>query len=892
MNDMTKKQWLAAIATLTAVSTGTIPAQAATNFTDIGTYSESVQKEIEALTLAKIVQGTSETTFSPARNITRAQVVKLLGRFLVNEGYAKVPEDWETKQRFNDVSLTATDKDLLLNAAVVYDAKVFQGSNGALMSTQFVSRENMALILDRASKVILGKSFSERYKEDETLQASVKDIFVAKAESRVAIEALKAFGVSNVDTFNPKSYVTRANFVSFLHRAFFTGLMEPPITITEAVATSKTTLSVTLSDGTKHEVTLKEALEENLLTTVTFMIDETEYSATVMFKEAELRVKQVEQLNGAQLAIHFNHAITTVGDVSVRGIDVTNGVNMENVTLSADKRTAIVTLDSEMVGRYVVAVSQFKAASGVTNTGFDEVLTFEEDTKAPTISGTEQPFANRVVVKFSEPLREIGTVTLALEDGTAVVAATSFGEQRNEVVFDLSSTAIPANAELVATFVGTADIAGNLIAPNPSTTTFQKEEADGTPPTITEVEQTGAKEMKIVFSEAIRPVSVAQISVSRGTALNAIVGVTHISDAEVLVKTTDVLDGLTTVIARDVEDLSGEIARQLHAAPVFTVDRTPPVATASTFVMIDGHQYMDITFDKPVYVEDGKAIVSGTYIKDAVTHTLARKEAAVTALDAQTVRVKVSAMSEAATENAQYIVDVAFNGVVSDADVVPTTLKNVAFTRAKDTTENTLKIAVTNVKAVDPHTVEVTFSANVDAKTATDIANYTIDSVAIEKAVVHADRLHKAVLTLAPNSVSHSGNRYMAIQNIQADGSTVKMDAYQTVVDLTENTPPQIEKVDILQDNQLKITFSEAVIGVAESSFVITNGTNTFINTTTTTDATTATPTVVEAILTLRNGESFDVKEPIVLTLHESAHIHDAAQNVLNFDEYIVPVAP
>ena len=275
--------------------------------------------------------------------------------------------------------------------------------------------------------------------------------------------------------------------------------MEPPITITEAVATSKTTLSVTLSDGTKHEVTLQEALEENLLTTVTFMIDETEYSATVMFKEAELRVKQVEQLNGAQLAIHFNHAITTVGDVSVRGIDVTNGVNMENVTLSADKRTAIVTLDSEMVGRYVVAVSQFKAASGVTNTEFDEVLTFEEDTKAPTISGTEQPFANRVVVKLSEPLREIGTVTLALEDGTAVVAATSFGEQRNEVVFDLSSTAIPANAELVATFVGTADIAGNLIAPNPSTTTFQKGEADGTPPTITEVEQTGAKEMKSVF---------------------------------------------------------------------------------------------------------------------------------------------------------------------------------------------------------------------------------------------------------------------------------------------------------------------------------------------------------------------------------------------------------
>ena len=131
-------------------------------FTDIGNLNEQAQYEILNLVDKKIIYGTSPTTFSPNQVITRGQVVMMLGRMLVNSGMASVPANWESSSYFKDVPLQTKDRELLKYAAVVKTTGVFVGNtDGTLDPSSPISRENMALVLDRATEAISGQSLIE-----------------------------------------------------------------------------------------------------------------------------------------------------------------------------------------------------------------------------------------------------------------------------------------------------------------------------------------------------------------------------------------------------------------------------------------------------------------------------------------------------------------------------------------------------------------------------------------------------------------------------------------------------------------------------------------------------------------------------------------------------------
>ncbi|MDI7741893.1 glycosyl hydrolase family 18 protein [Lysinibacillus fusiformis] len=185
-------------------------------FKDIGSFSPEVQQNILNLVEQNIVKGKTETTFAPGEAITRGQVAIMLGRLLVNNGYAEVPADWEKTPYFKDLSLQTKDRELLKYAAVVKASGVFNGgANEILNPYSTISRENMALVLDRATEAISGQSLVEKAKDKK---ANVVDLSAANKEAQSAIRALNALGISNVDSFNPKGEVSRANFASFLSR--------------------------------------------------------------------------------------------------------------------------------------------------------------------------------------------------------------------------------------------------------------------------------------------------------------------------------------------------------------------------------------------------------------------------------------------------------------------------------------------------------------------------------------------------------------------------------------------------------------------------------------------------------------------------------------------------
>lgn len=212
------KKGAALLAAVTIATTIVAPQASAASFKDIGGYSATTQAQINMLAQMGIVKGTTPTTFSPAVEMSRGQVVKLLGRFLIENGLAKVPSDWKTKQRFKDVSTGAKDQELLMYGSVVYDKGIFVGSNGYLMTSDSLTRENMALLMDRTAKVLTGKSFVDMHKAEGT-KHQVNDLSSAKAEAREAIAAMNALGVSTVAKYKPKTHLQRVHLVTFLSNA-------------------------------------------------------------------------------------------------------------------------------------------------------------------------------------------------------------------------------------------------------------------------------------------------------------------------------------------------------------------------------------------------------------------------------------------------------------------------------------------------------------------------------------------------------------------------------------------------------------------------------------------------------------------------------------------------
>lgn len=440
-------KFLTGAITASMVATAVVPAAAAADstiaevskFTDMHKYAPETQKQVDALAAKGIINGTSATTFAPANNITRGQVVKLLGRFLVETGQSEVPADWNTKQRFNDIPVNFTDKDLVKNAAIVFDAGVFKGDNGDLNSAGYITRQNMALVLDRAAEAITGDSLQDLAagKTD-----GVTDIANAKEESRGAIKALNALGISTVAEFKPVNNVQRVHFATFLYNTI--GVLDielEELTVASAVATDANTLEVTLSDDSKHTVTLDEALEENVATDVTFEIDGKEYSATVTWVVEEAvapKVESVSAINPTTIQVTFNEDITEeqakkdnfslskgeleavkvegkVATLSVKGL--TYG-DKTTVTVAEPAYTETVTIPevSELFLLEVKADDDVIESNGASRTTITVTLRDRATGKIVDQDG---------VVQFQATNGGLGQTTSALVDGKASVQLTS-----------------------------------------------------------------------------------------------------------------------------------------------------------------------------------------------------------------------------------------------------------------------------------------------------------------------------------------------------------------------------------------------------------------------------------------------------------------------------------
>lgn len=177
---------------------------AAKTFTDLAGY-DWAKMQIEALASMGVINGTSETAFSPGMNITRADFICMLVRALkLNEA---------VDSNFSDIPSTAY---YYQSVGIAKKLGIAMGKGDNLfMPKENISRQDMMVIISRAMK-ISGKQLDE----------SASDLSGFKDASKVATYAVNSAAqlikagivMGNNGNINPEGTATRAETAVIMYR--------------------------------------------------------------------------------------------------------------------------------------------------------------------------------------------------------------------------------------------------------------------------------------------------------------------------------------------------------------------------------------------------------------------------------------------------------------------------------------------------------------------------------------------------------------------------------------------------------------------------------------------------------------------------------------------------
>lgn len=775
------KKFVATAATATLVASAIVPVASAASFSDIegNTHADA----IKALSDAGIIKGYEDGTFKPNAEINRGQTVKLLGRWLETKGY-KVPEDWNTKQRFNDLPVNAADQELVKYAALVKDAGVFNGSNGNLNYSQPMQRQQMAVVLVRAIKTIEGIDLIQDYKA-AGFQSSIKDLDKAYSTENVeAITALEYAGITVVENFNPTSAITRGQFASFLNRTI------------------------------NYEAPVQEA-----------------------------KVVSVNAINAKQVEVNFNTAIDadTV-------IDSTNGYVLKNISfdrtttdsdpvdytkatgkLSEDGKKLTITLDTgeTFEGTYAITInSNVKTKAGEKIKDYAGTFSIK-DQVAPQIvkvsATTNTNVATSVKITFSEPVS-----TAVVKINGKVYTPSGVGTEE----FTVSGLALEVGKNHTLEVLNATDAKNNINALQ--STTFQVNK-DTVAPTVS-YQAVGDHKILLTFSKDMDVTSVNTNSVKVVeedlTSLTAPTDYTVTqkgnSKREFYVNINKALYGtksertLTVQVNDLAKDSLGNKAVVTTQNVKLTKDTEAP--TVSNVTVINDSQgnaeKLRIQFNeelKAAPTDLSKVTAKNATEGTTVTVTDILDQATIKLLD-DNKTIEVGVKSDALGKK----FNLAFaKGFVQDT--AQTANDSVAFSRTVEfkSASSAFKIAQADIDTTTPNTIKIVFDRTVvgdfGANAANNPANYTVAGQALpadtDITISTTNTTRDTVTIVLPDEFVEKTdtNAVFTVNNVKGtDGATIT--PFVGYVSVKDNITPKLEKVSWNPNGSFTLTFSEAVV--------------------------------------------------------------------------------
>ncbi|KIL46632.1 hypothetical protein KP77_27590 [Jeotgalibacillus alimentarius] len=235
------RKFLAGTVTTALVASAVAPAAAAEEaqynaqeelFTDVpetNSHFENIYKAVDY----GLLSGYPDGTFKPLNALTRSNVVKALGKFVIaSEGYSDLADyladnDLSNVEPFNDVTADSRDSELYNFSLIVKEAGIFQGSNNNLMPSNNITRQQMAQVIVNAFNL-------DEVETDN--EAVVEDLDTAFTSYQDDIQILANLGVTTVSNFRPLDQTSRGHLASFLTAAYEVSIDEDSEELTSGIS--------------------------------------------------------------------------------------------------------------------------------------------------------------------------------------------------------------------------------------------------------------------------------------------------------------------------------------------------------------------------------------------------------------------------------------------------------------------------------------------------------------------------------------------------------------------------------------------------------------------------------------------------------------------------------
>ncbi|RSK28676.1 S-layer homology domain-containing protein [Bacillus sp. HMF5848] len=802
------RKFLAGSVTAALVATAVAPVAAADlNFTDV----EGVDAELLAALNALVDQGAINNAdkFNPWDAAKRGQFAKMLAASL---GLSPI----ESETTFTDVASFEDAGYLFALQAAGVEISGYE--NGTLFKPfNELSRAAAAKLIVQA----LGL-------ENTGDEVSFTDLGAVDAEDREYIQIAAQHGIFNdADKFNPYQPLKRAQLALVLYRAQQNGLIG--LTVSETVVVDADTLSVTMSNGEVYDVELAEALEANVETEVTFEIEGTEYTAVVTYVVTEATVTGVEALNLIQLNVELSTVAgldeDTLTDEAKYDLSTSDGTDIEVDSVELNGTTLTLTLVDNVDNQDTATLTINKDVLGT-----DEDLEIEDieffDAVVPVAESIELVGPNKFKVYFSEPVQDLNTNTVEVENG--IYGVSSITVDGNVATVELSADSLKEGEyEIkVSDFKDYAEFKA-------LTKTFTLDYVKDTAAPVAEITKATQTEVKIKFN---KPVVLDEEN------LEDYFYHTYSAYTPDSVETDDNQEFTLTFDTNPLGEGTVKVVVDYNANDVEIEDEwgNEMAGNAEFFV--------DITADKTapevskITVEDEKEIK--VYFSEEVVDVDEDNFKFFDA-DGEELDQSFTVSDVDQDDDDQYFVTINFSGDdlngdytvevkdIEDAALEPNEMKTVTMSFS---VEDSTGIDLTEVEAVgvdgdSADYIYVTFPE----KMATDgqysvleKSNYLVNGETLgdsDKIEVFKES-NKVKITLADEDdfdFSEEKSEFLSIARV-ADLAGNKSTMLSTKVDVTPDVSPAITAVEQVDYKTIKITLDKPLKTVVASGFEVTNG--------------------------------------------------------------------
>lgn len=545
-----------------------------------------------------------------------------------------------------------------------------------------------------------------------------------------------------------------------------------------------------------------------------------------------------------------------------------------------------------------VAANAIHSQADVTKAiaAFEDNLTVSDTTK-PTISSSSYKADGSgkydVKVNFSEALSSVGTVSV----NGVVTAATLSADGKSAVVAGLD-----AGTNYTISITGAKDAAGNVISPNPATTTVNLS-ADTVKPTVAVTVSNNV--FTFDFSEEVKTLDPNTVVVN-GTDYTA----SLVQDAVDTTKytlnaeTAGILNGSfvnASVVVKGFKDLADNAGDTVTRSFTLNADKTAPSFVsasynADTFIVKFNENVASSTLTAVDIKYTGSDNVPVTYTGAAVTATdgldlngdgdvLDKGEAAYVQLK---VTAPAALLSGGNLKPGKYEVSVAKDKIV-DTATVPNKAAAFKFTTTVSGTANPQPtLQVSTVSEVSPGVITVDFSADVDAS-ALVASNYLLDGVALPATTATAfDGVRDVVtLTLPADYITVTGARTLEVVNVKdVDGNTLDTAADSDEITFTENVKPVAQSAALVSDKAITVTFSENLANPATATGIEVYVNGALVDTATNALTFAASNNVLS--ITAANADTFAANKTIQVKFVEGNTVADTQTNTAKVGQVTV----